>query len=78
MTEFTGVDMEISWIDSHEDVMKVEEEWLQYIYSRVKEIHGNRSRSTLVLIRGSNSSFSANTYARSRRDLEITRLYSAG
>lgn len=42
MTEFTGVDMEISWIDSHEDVMKVEEEWLQYIYSRVKEIHGEQ------------------------------------
>lgn len=42
MTEFTGVDMEISWIDSHDDVMKVEEDWLQYIYSRVKEIHGEQ------------------------------------
>lgn len=42
MTEFTGVDMEISWIDSHEDVMTVEENWLQYIYSRVKEIHGDQ------------------------------------
>lgn len=42
MTEFTGVDMEISWIDSHEDVMTVQENWLQYIYSRVKEIHGDQ------------------------------------
>ncbi len=41
MTEFTGVDMEISWIDSHEDVMAVEERWLQYIYTRVKELHGD-------------------------------------
>ena len=40
MTEFTGVDMEISWIDSHEDVMQVQERWLQYIYARVKETHG--------------------------------------
>jgi aspartyl-tRNA synthetase len=40
MTEFTGVDVEISWIDSHEDVMRSEENWLQYIYSRVKELHG--------------------------------------
>ncbi len=42
MTEFTGVDMEISWIDSHEDVMRVQENWLQYIYTRVKEIHGEQ------------------------------------
>ena len=37
MTEFTGVDVEISWIDSHEDVMKFHEEWLAYIYQRVKD-----------------------------------------
>jgi len=41
MTEFTGVDMEFSWIDSHEDVMAFEENWLQYIYARVKEQHGD-------------------------------------
>lgn len=41
MTEFTGVDMEFSWIDSHEDVMAFEESWLQYIYARVKEQHGD-------------------------------------
>lgn len=40
MTEFTGVDMEMSWIDSHEDVMASEENWLQYVYTRVKEAHG--------------------------------------
>lgn len=41
MTEFTGVDMEMSWIDSHENVMASEEAWLNYVYSRVKEIHGD-------------------------------------
>ncbi len=46
MTEFTGVDMEISWIDSHEDVMAFQEEWLQYVYTRVKELHGDAIKET--------------------------------
>jgi aspartyl-tRNA synthetase len=41
MTEFTGVDVEISWINSHEDVMQNQENWLQFVYSRVKELHGD-------------------------------------
>lgn len=40
MTEFTGVDAEISFIDSHEDVMRSEEEMLQYVYQQVKDKHG--------------------------------------
>jgi len=40
MTEFTGVDMEMSWIDSHEDVMAFMEQWLNYAYQRVKDTHG--------------------------------------
>jgi aspartyl-tRNA synthetase len=39
-TEFTMIDMEISFIKSHEDVMKAEEEWLAYVISRVKEKFG--------------------------------------
>jgi nondiscriminating aspartyl-tRNA synthetase len=39
-TEFTSVDVEISWIDSHEDVMAFEERWLAHVLSRVKEAHG--------------------------------------
>ena len=46
MTEFTGVDMEFSWIDSHEDVMAFEENWLQYVYARVKEQHGEMIKET--------------------------------
>ncbi len=40
MTEFTGVDAEISWIDSHEDVMVSEENMLQHVYQTVKDKHG--------------------------------------
>jgi aspartyl-tRNA synthetase len=39
MTEFTGVDVEISWIKSHEEVMEFEERWLQYVYQRVKDTY---------------------------------------
>src|SRR2546428_812544 len=44
-TEFTSVDMEMSWIESHEDVMAFEERWLQYALTRVKEQLGPRIRS---------------------------------
>jgi aspartyl-tRNA synthetase len=41
MTEFTGVDAEMSWIDSHEDVMVSEETMLRDVYQTVKEKHGD-------------------------------------
>lgn len=40
MTEFTGVDMEMSWIESHEDVMAFMERWLAFTYEKVFEKHG--------------------------------------
>lgn len=39
MTEFTGVDMEMSWIQSHEDVTGFMERWLAYTYEKVIEKH---------------------------------------
>jgi len=39
-TEFTSVDMEISWIKSHEDVMVIEENWINYFMSEVAAKHG--------------------------------------
>lgn len=39
-TEFTSVDMEMSWIDSHLDVMELEERWLRHILEKVREMHG--------------------------------------
>jgi aspartyl-tRNA synthetase len=45
-TEFTSVDMELSWIDSHEDVMSVEERWLAHVLGAVAESHGEAIRET--------------------------------
>ncbi len=45
-TEFTMIDMEISFIKSHEDVMKVEERWLHHVLSRVKEEFGQQIKET--------------------------------
>ena len=39
-TEFTSVDVEIAWIESHEDVMAFEEAWLTYVLAAVEEAHG--------------------------------------
>jgi aspartyl-tRNA synthetase len=45
-TEFTSVDVEISWIDSHEDVMAFEEAWLSHVLAAVKEAHGQEIEAT--------------------------------
>ncbi|HEY9424250.1 MAG TPA: aspartate--tRNA(Asn) ligase [Microterricola sp.] len=39
-TEFTSIDTEISWIESHEDVMKLHEELLVAGFTAVKAKHG--------------------------------------
>jgi aspartyl-tRNA synthetase len=41
-TEFTSVDVEISWIDSHEDVMAFEEAWLAHVLSAVADQHAEQ------------------------------------
>ncbi len=40
-TEFTGFDLEFSYIENFEDVMKMEEELLAYALAKVKEAHGD-------------------------------------
>src|SRR5260221_4396429 len=45
-TEFTSVDMEMSWIESHHDIMEFEEAWLHYILQTVKEKHGKEIAET--------------------------------
>ncbi len=47
-TEFTSVDVEISWIDSHEDVMAFEERWLAHVLAAVKEAHGAQIEATFA------------------------------
>jgi nondiscriminating aspartyl-tRNA synthetase len=39
-TEFVSVDIEVSWIDSHEDIMAIQEQLLVRALSAVKEKHG--------------------------------------
>ncbi|MCX6765185.1 MAG: aspartate--tRNA(Asn) ligase [Candidatus Nealsonbacteria bacterium] len=39
-TEFTGYDAEISFVESHEDVMEEEEKLLKYVLEKIKEKHG--------------------------------------
>jgi nondiscriminating aspartyl-tRNA synthetase len=45
-TEFTSVDVELSWVESHEDVMAFEERWLAHVLGAVKEAHGEAIEQT--------------------------------
>ena len=40
MTEFTSIDMEMSWVDSEEDVMSNQERMIQYAYEKIKATYG--------------------------------------
>ena len=46
-TEFTGIDVEISYIHSHHDVMDAEENLLKYILEKLKEEHGEEFKKIL-------------------------------
>ncbi|MBQ9071317.1 MAG: aspartate--tRNA(Asn) ligase [Clostridia bacterium] len=48
-TEFTGFDLEFSYIDSFEDVMKMEEELLAYAFAKVAEKHGEKIKEVFGL-----------------------------
>ena len=39
-TEFISVDVEVAWVESHEDVMALEEEWLRSVVEAVAAEHG--------------------------------------
>ncbi len=47
MTEFTSIDGELSWITTHEDVMVSVENWLQHVFRRVAEAHGQEIQARL-------------------------------
>jgi aspartyl-tRNA synthetase len=44
--EFTSVDVEVAWVDSHEDVMRMEEQWLHYVLTTVAREHGTAIERT--------------------------------
>ncbi|MEM4203991.1 MAG: aspartate--tRNA(Asn) ligase [Candidatus Methanomethylicaceae archaeon] len=45
-TEFTSIDTEIAWIDSHHDIISYEEAWLRHVLSVVSEKHGEQIRQS--------------------------------
>lgn len=45
-TEFTSVDMEFAGIESHHDIMAVEEEWITYFLSKLKNEYGEKIKDT--------------------------------
>ncbi|MFH1474153.1 MAG: aspartate--tRNA(Asn) ligase [Candidatus Aenigmatarchaeota archaeon] len=45
-TEYTSIDMEMSWISSHEDVMAFEEKWITYVIEQVKKQYGDKIKET--------------------------------
>lgn len=45
-TEFTSVDMEMSWIEDYADVMEYEQSWMSHVISRVIERHGDAIEET--------------------------------
>src|SRR3989344_4933472 len=45
-TEFTSIDMEISWIESHEEVIEMESKWLNYVINKIVEKHGSEIKNS--------------------------------
>ena len=45
-TEFTSVDVEISWIDSHDDVMRLQERWLGHVLAHLHHTFAKRVSDT--------------------------------
>jgi nondiscriminating aspartyl-tRNA synthetase len=39
-TEYISIDMEVAWVESHEEIMQIEEAWLQQAIQSVKDTHG--------------------------------------
>jgi len=46
-TEFISIDMEVAWIESHADIMDMEERWLAHALKAVAAAHGDEIKRTL-------------------------------
>lgn len=44
-TEFTSIDLELAWIESHQDVIALEERWLVHALTAVRARHGEDIRA---------------------------------
>ncbi|MFW5779929.1 MAG: aspartate--tRNA(Asn) ligase [Bacillota bacterium] len=45
-TEFVSIDMELSWLTSHHEVMDEEEKWIRYFMQKVKDTHAKEIKET--------------------------------
>jgi aspartyl/asparaginyl-tRNA synthetase len=70
-TEFTSIDMEVSWIDSPEDIMRLEEQWLAHSLAAVAARHGTEIERLLgVEIKVPTLPFPRLTFAQARALLD--------
>ena len=70
-TEINMGDVEISWIDSVEDVMDMEEAWLKYAINKVKEAYGEEIQNTFhVELSDTSVAFPRITFEEAKRILK--------
>ncbi len=70
-TEINMADIEISWIDSVNDVMDMEEEWLKYAIGKVNDKYGDKIKETFkVELVDTNITFPRITFVEAKRILK--------
>lgn len=70
-TEINMADTEIAWIDSVEDVMDVEEEWIKYFLNRLRDTYGEEIEKTFhVTISDTSMPFPRIPFAEAKRILK--------
>ncbi|MFE9966432.1 aspartate--tRNA(Asn) ligase [Streptomyces sp. NPDC005525] len=72
-TEFTGIDIELAWIDDVEDVMAFEEQMLAHALGKVAEVHSEAIEETFgVMVRVPETPFPRITMAKAQEILRAT------
>ncbi|WP_329453458.1 aspartate--tRNA(Asn) ligase (plasmid) [Streptomyces sp. NBC_01724] len=72
-TEFTGIDIELAWIDGVEDVMAFEEQMLAHALGKVAEVHGEAIEETFgMMVRVPETPFPRITMAKAQEILRAT------
>ena len=70
-TEINMADVEISWIDSYEDVMDMEEEWIKYALNKLKEVYGEEIKKVFnIEISDTNIKFPRITFQEAKKILK--------
>lgn len=70
-TEINMADVEVGFIDSYEDIMDIEEEWLKYTINRVNEVYGEDIKKTFnVELTRTDNQFPRITFTEAKRILK--------